>query len=1488
MSKILGIDLGTHSIGLTVRDDERGSNLKDQLVFYSSVIFPSGVGTSQNGEYSYAAERTKHRSSRRLYMSRKYRKWNTLKVLIEYGFCPLKKEELERWSRYDKKNGFNRKYPVDALSFEQWIRLDFNGDGVSDYTSPYQLREELATVQFDFSKKVNKYKLGRALYHIAQRRGFKSSKGDTIKEQEKLELEISDEITSEMKKSEEEKSKDLVSYMSANNLKTVGCAFAELERKGKRIRASEYQAVRSQYKEEIKTIFEFQKELANQKEFRHKILSEKKSEGTIFYRRPLRSQKGSIGFCTLESNKHRCPISHPSFEEFRAWSFINNIKYRKEQSDDWQILPKELKEDLYKERFLLTRTNFKFHDIREWIEKKVHFKLSHFHKTINYKDNTNISGCPISGRLKNLLGEDWKSTIIYNERVKPKTGEKYTVSYNYEDIWHICFSYDDAEFVVEFAKKHLNLSDNKTNELTRIWGAISQGYAMLSLKAIKSIIYFLKKGFIYSDAVLLAKLPDLFGKEKWGKYEDELLNDFAEISKINRTERKNLGIANDLISRFKTNNEFVFAKNDFQYELQPSDFKDVEKVASESYGKVTWKKKSQDEKNKIIKEVSIYYQDFFKSLKRDYLKIPKIEDSFKNYLSSNFSTFNCSTNSNHKEDSHSFCGCTACKKLTKIYHHSQIQVYKKSTFEKILREGRVFPVKLLQSPVVGAIKNPMAMRVMHTLRKQINDLIVDGIIDEDTKVVIEIARDLNDANKRWAIKAFQDERKNENEEFELAIEELLKDPDFSGKVDTNKKNDIDKVRLWTELASLNAAKGNIPKRYEDYKGSSFNSSILADVYKCKNNSVKKYRLWKEQNYRCIYTGDFISLADLFSENKIELEHTIPRSISFDNSLANLTVCYSHFNRVTKRNRIPAELDNYQFILSQIQPWIEKVEKLKDNVEYWRGQSKRTQDKDRKDFCIRQRHLWQMEFDYWQNKVSRFTMKEVTVGFKNSQLVDTRIIAKYAFHYLKSAFNRVDVQKGAVTSDFRKMLGVQSIYEKKDRNKHSHHAIDATVLTVIPNSAKRDKMLKLYYQIKEAKALWQDADEIKSELEKEIRSCNFGSVSGISDFVEKNIIVNHLSKDQTLTPAIKKHRVRGKVVPQRDNKGNVILVKDKNGKLVRKPKFIKTGDSIRGKLHDETFYGAITQGKKDKNGSLIRDKDGEIVSNNEIIYVIRRELRYKTSSKDTGFRTWSDLEKAIVDKSLFKIMKSQFPDDTNFKHACEKGIYMLDKSGNRVNKIRRVRCVAKVNPIQIKKQTYLSDKKHKQYYYAKNGENIYYALYWNGRINSNKTYDYLSLMDLTKEQMRTKGQEIETYLEPFKKVGRGKNIMEAPIFEILKKGSKVLVFKKDELPNTSQCLTIDDYKIYLSQLDNKDLNKRLYIYNRLFPDSGQIQLIYHLESRDDKQLLKDYPNDGKKGINGFSEINLDKPYPKLLLSPINIYFLREYKDFIVESGEIKIS
>ena len=143
MSKILGLDLGTNSIGLAIRDTDNGKNLEEQLERFAVTRFKSGVGNGQNGEFSYAAERTSHRSPRRLYQARKYRIWATLKILIEYGYCPLSMDDLEKWSKYDKAKGLKRQYPVNAEKFEQWVRLDFDGDGDIKYRSPFQLRAEL-------------------------------------------------------------------------------------------------------------------------------------------------------------------------------------------------------------------------------------------------------------------------------------------------------------------------------------------------------------------------------------------------------------------------------------------------------------------------------------------------------------------------------------------------------------------------------------------------------------------------------------------------------------------------------------------------------------------------------------------------------------------------------------------------------------------------------------------------------------------------------------------------------------------------------------------------------------------------------------------------------------------------------------------------------------------------------------------------------------------------------------------------------------------------------------------------------------------------------------------------------------------------------------------------------------------------------------------------------------------------------------------------
>ena len=267
--KVVGIDLGTGSLGILLRNMELGENIIDQLEWFSVTTFNAGTGMSQTGEYTLSSDRRSHVQSRRLKEHSRWKRWATLALLIENGMCPMKPESLEKWSVYDKSRNLKREYPIDDQAFAQWIKLDFNSDGQPDYSSPFQLRRELVEQQLDFTQPENWYKLGRAIYHIAIHRGFKSSKGETLAEMEDdgKNAEINtDDLEGAMKKSEEKKSKDIVEYMESHKLKTVGQAYAYLEDEDIRIRNSRYQAVRSQNVEEIDEYFRFQEGLREYEE----------------------------------------------------------------------------------------------------------------------------------------------------------------------------------------------------------------------------------------------------------------------------------------------------------------------------------------------------------------------------------------------------------------------------------------------------------------------------------------------------------------------------------------------------------------------------------------------------------------------------------------------------------------------------------------------------------------------------------------------------------------------------------------------------------------------------------------------------------------------------------------------------------------------------------------------------------------------------------------------------------------------------------------------------------------------------------------------------------------------------------------------------------------------------------------------------------------------------------------------------------------------
>jgi len=742
-------------------------------------------------------------------------------------------------------------------------------------------------------------------------------------------------------------------------------------------------------------------------------------------------------------------------------------------------------------------------------------------------------------------------------------------------------------------------------------------------------------------------------------------------------------ITNKLIVEYKSlSYGEKFAEKNYGYKLDESDYNDILDATISIIGKKQWESFGNVEQERIIEGEKCGYQQFFANPNRDFIRLNRLEDDLKQYLVDNF---NCND-----------------KQLKKLYHPSQVSLYNTPSKDGYSNELR------LGSPNIGSIRNPVVLRTLNILRRKINKMLDAGLItSDDTRIVVETTRSINDANMRWAIEQYQKEKENERRTIEKILQEH-----YPARVIN--ATDIGKAKYMLEQSD----------EYDYKSGLSFALN------------VSKYKLWLEQGCCCMYTGKTITLSNLLNGDACDIEHTIPRSISFDNSDANLTVCDSYYNRTIKKNQIPTQLLNYNkdveingriytAIKPRLEKWEEKVEKLTDMVNFWKSRSRNAQDKARKDYCIRQRHLWQMQLDYWKQKLYTFTCDEVKEGFRKSQLVDTGIITKYATLYLKSVFSNVEVQKGRNTAVYRKMLGIQGLDDKKDRNLHSHHAIDAVVLTCIPVAAKRERMLKLFYEIQEAKKQGHDCTSQVLQLQNEIQDCGFGNnIEAVVETINNNLIVNSRYKDQTLRFNRKRLRINGKKVYSKDSLGD-------------KREIWSGGDSISGRLHKESFYGAIALPKADERYEdyIPKVKNGHFVYENsekDFVIVMRFEIRDKEK-----FSKVEDLEKIIdtsIKKQLITIVKQRMAQGMSFVEAVNKDIYLLDKNGKEIkydkngrklSPLRHVRCRVKAGrgymsystSITIRHQlnksnrqlVNLDNRTHKEFLYAQNDDDGNYAL-----------------------------------------------------------------------------------------------------------------------------------------------------------------------------------
>lgn len=1356
--KKIGIDLGSASLGWVITED--GVILKKGVT-----RFDTGMMKGQSGGYvSPTRDRREVRSKRNLIRARKYRKTELLKVLVGNSCVPLSNIELEVWSKYKK--GRVQKFPENE-SFLKWLACDFTYEGGVKYKNPYELRVKA------LDKKLTNHEFGRALYHLVQRRGYKDI-GETDSETEK---QISRRSESGFQKALDENDK-IISKALLN----------EFLNKNKRAR-NQY-PYREEYRYELEELCKVQgynisKSAEKKENYNDKFVGNLWK--AIIWQRDLKSQKGTIGKCTLEPKKLRCPISHPIFEIFRAWSFINTIMYF-DENDEKQSISKENKKKLF-EFFLKKDKNFKFEEIRGFLDKQLQTN-----KKYNYpidkdgKYDTSVSAMPVCKGLIDIWGDEARKALdiieLQNISQQAKSGgfgnaPKIANNYSIIDLWHILFAFDkktakEKDFLITFAKEKLNIVDQKQIEkFVKLKDKFTQGYADLSVNAMCRIIPFLKEGYLYNESVVLAKIPEISGKN-WEADRNKILITAKEANKLYEWTKIIIGITNNLIDRHKAlkKDDEIFAFKDYEYTLDDKDIKSITMVCQGYFGEKSWSKKNN--KNEIIEAVKQKYQEYFKDKKRSYRELTTLIYIFNEKLKEH----------NIKLD------------VNQLYHHSNTEnIYLKKcktdseTEKPTLPKARNkfgFIVDILPGVQIDSIKNTMFNKSMSILRRLMNEFIKEGVIDKETEIVIEVARELNDNNKRIAIERYQNERKNNRDKYREFLSEFKKieNPGL------NVEESIPTFELWTE---------QIFEKTNDENGKAINNINRVEVLREKD-AIKRYELWTEQKGQCMYTGKMISLGKLFS-NEIDIEHTIPRSILPDNTMANQTVCYAWYNRDKKKNQMPFYCDNFDRDIdgwgTRIEPrlkhWILLRDRYKDDYEK-RLKPNGNEDETAKNKRIQDRHYYKMHYTYWNDKVKRFEAKEVTDNWARRQLVDTQMVSKYAREFLKTYFMKVAVQQGTITAAFRKLYGFQEEDEIKSRNKHTHHAIDALVLTLIPtNSSYRERILKEYFKAIE--------DNDKEKI-KEIQKTEIPQYFNVQKFIyeiENSTLIYNFEKDTVVKQTSKIIRKRGKRQYLKYKNGDFSLDKDGNKILL-----IAQGDTVRSELYAQTYLGKIKDVERDEF-----EKEIKIEKLNLSLkvkgFAVREgaNWKFKTGKDEYCFVKRENINKVKAsDSSILSIV------DPIIRELVSKQKNNAEIKDYQGNIIRHVRIRTKTGKEIKDRINYLSEHDYKNKFYAETGS-IPYAILLQQSDNNAVKREMITIasFEISKMYKQAGKFDVEKYIQDFQPQYAHWNK------ELLKVGQKVFVLKEDT-----------DYEIR-NEIDFQ--RSRLYVISQF--SEGSIWLNYHLSA-----------------------------------------------------------
>lgn len=446
---VLGLDLGVGSVGWCLTSERlvEGAWTAFRIDAIGVRVFEKGMEEDRAGikRTSPAAARRTFRSTRRRVWRRATRKRGVLAMLQSLGLVPtdlpspLKQGQtpIGMWCH--------------AFDHAWW--KSHGGGHREAQVVPYAVRAKALTHSLE------PHELGRALLHLAQRRGYQSNRLGGDREDDKELGPVKKGIS------------ELASAINEAGAQTLGAYLAALDPDQAKIR--ERWTARSMFKDELDLILSAQA-------LHHAALTPEamaQLRKLFFFQRPIWWPKSSIGKCELEPKSLRAPMAALECQRFRLLQRVNDLRIDGGARAGEGLNDEERKTILFALEQKETLSAAQARKLIGLTERGVKFNFEREEDPRPFKGNVTAS------RIREAVGAKW------DKWVSEGRGERLV-----EDL----LSIQNQDALVKRLKRAWGLPDGEAQKLSGT--PLEASRLALSRRALKRFLPLMERGMSYSAA----------------------------------------------------------------------------------------------------------------------------------------------------------------------------------------------------------------------------------------------------------------------------------------------------------------------------------------------------------------------------------------------------------------------------------------------------------------------------------------------------------------------------------------------------------------------------------------------------------------------------------------------------------------------------------------------------------------------------------------------------------------------------------------------------------------------------------------------------------------------------------------------------------------------------------------------------------------------------------------------------------------------------